>query len=104
MVLQNYIKLTPGVPARMHFTDHTIPVKEIRDPDTGRIKDLNTLVFEVDELDSRPVHSTYSITSDKHALDFAPYLADKSYRNFTFEVTQIGDRYTRTFKVMPTRR
>ena len=104
MVLQNYKKLTSGVPARMHFTDHSLQSKEIRDPDTGRLKTLNTLVFEVDEWDGLKVQSTYSITSDKHALDFAPYLGDKSYRNFTFEVTQIGSGYLRTFKVMPVRR
>ena len=103
MVLQNYVKLQPGMPARMHFTDDTFQVREITDPDTGRLKEIRTLVFDVDELNGNPIRSTYSVTSDKHAMELEPYLKGKRYRDYYFEITQMGDRYSRTYglKVIP---
>jgi hypothetical protein len=87
----------------MHFADHLIQTREITDPDTGRLKEIRTLAFDVDELNGQPVVSSYSITSEKHAMDFGPYLEGKRYRDYYFEVTQTGDRYSRVYilKVAP---
>jgi len=98
MVLQNYVILQPDKPARMHFTDHQIIVKTITDPVTGRGKQVNTLVFSVDELEGRPVVASYSVISQKHSADFAPYLPVRAYRDYDFIITVSGEYWQREYQ------
>ena len=49
-LLMNYVALVPGVPTRMHFTDHYYIDREIADKESGKPKKIHTLVFWVDEL------------------------------------------------------
>lgn len=100
-VLQNYVELEPGVPARLHFRDHVIIRKTITDPTTLQPASRNTLVFDVDRLDGREVDSKLSIMAEKFADKFEPYLKDKSYVNFDFIVTVSGEGFRRTFTVQP---
>ena len=74
MVLQNYIQLVPGKPARLHLTNPRIEQREITDPITKQLKRVNVLVFAVDELDGKPVQSTFSTLSDKLALALQPWI------------------------------
>ena len=99
MVLQNYVILQPGVPARIHFSDHEVRVKTITDPLTGREKKLNVLIFTVDELNAREVVSYYSITSQKHAADFTPFLGANRYRDYDFVITLSGSGDRREYQV-----
>ena len=99
MVLQNYVILQPGTPARMHFRDHDLAAQTITDPVTRKSKEINTLRFAVDELDGKPVHATYSITSEKHANDFAPFLAQRKYLQYDFIVLVTGAGWSREFSV-----
>jgi len=99
MVLRNYVILEEGKPARMHFVDHELQPREITDPVTGRHKTVTALVFQVDELEGKPVLAYYSITSQKHADQFAPYLERKRYLEYDFVVTQIGRGFLREYKV-----
>ena len=99
MVLKNYVELTPGVPAVMHFTDHAFDSKEIRDPRTGLVKKLNTLVFAVDRLNGVAVGALYSVTSEKLATQLAPYLADGRYRGLLFTVTKLGADFLTSYEV-----
>ena len=99
MVLKNYIELQPGVPATMHFTDHAFDAKEIRDPRTGLVKSLNTLVFSVDRLNGVAVGALYSVTADKLAKQLAPYLANRAYRGFLFTITKLGTEYLTSYEV-----
>ncbi len=39
-LLMNYIALAPGVPTRMHFTDHYYIDREIADRETGKPKKI----------------------------------------------------------------
>mgnify|MGYP001619886329 CR=1 FL=1 len=87
MVLQNYVILQPGVPARLHFTDHDIQVVTVTDPTTGKPTPKNRLVFHVDELNGQKVISQYSTLSQKHAADFAPQT------HFTKNNSFLCDRY-----------
>jgi len=96
-VLENYVILEPGIPARMHFTDHAIVRKTITDPSTGGGATRNTLVFEVDRLDGRPVMAKYSTMSEKHAGQFEPYLADRSYRDYEVVVTRSGEGFRTSY-------
>ena len=91
MVLENYVILETGVPARMHFTNHLIRVKDITDRITGEPTKRKVLVFDVDRLNGREVIAMYSIVSEKHALSFKPYLEDKSYRDYDFTITKTGE-------------
>lgn len=101
MVLQNYVLLTPGVPARVHFLSHQVIVKTISDPVTGRDKRVQALQFEVDELNGRPVVSSYSTVSQKHAQDFAPFLVGEKYRDYDFVITMSGEGFRREYQVQP---
>lgn len=101
MVLQNYVILQPGVPARLHFTDHQIQVRTITDPITGRGKPVQALVFTVDELDGKPVAASYSTVSQKHAADFAPFLIGKRYQQYDFIIRITGEGFQREFQTQP---
>jgi hypothetical protein len=92
-ILQNHIILQPGIPAQMHFSDHHIEYRDITDPLTQQTKRIQTLVFDVDELDGHPVTASYSTISVKHAQQFAPYLEDKSYKNFICTITKTGSGF-----------
>lgn len=101
MVLGNFVKLIPGVPTRLHFTDHQIVKKTITDPDSHRVKEANALEFVVDRENGAVVSKSYSILSEKHAEDFRRYLDDKSYRQFDFAITVYGKSYLAVYSVEP---
>lgn len=92
-VLENYIILETGVPARLHFTDHAFLRKMITDPLTGEPTTRNTLVFMVDRRDAREVKAQYSVIAEKHALQFQPYLDKKEYRDYDFIITKTGEGF-----------
>lgn len=102
MVLNNFISLEEGVPTVMHFADHEIQPRDVRDPLTGRVKPLNVLVFRVDELNGQSVSSEWSITSERAASNFAPFLEDKSYVTRLWTVTARGTGFAREFEVVST--
>ena len=99
MVLANYVILQEGQPARMHFTEVAKKVKTITDPETGRAKPITTLEFAVDQLNGRAAISTYSVSSQKHAQDFAPYLPGDKFRDYDFIITMSGQGYRREYSV-----
>jgi len=99
MVLQNYVILQEGVPARMHFVDHEITSREITDPLTNKPKTVKALVLTVDELNGTPIHGFYSTISEKHAVQFSPYLEGKTYREKVITITQMGKGFSRDWLV-----
>ena len=99
MVLQNYVVLQPGVPARMHFIAHEITTKTITDPLTNRPKAVKALSFTLDELNGQAAVGFYSTISDKHANDFAPWLPGEKYRGYDFIVTMTGEGFRREYQV-----
>ena|SRR4030042_50523 len=101
MVLDNYVRLVDNKPSRLHFVDHVLTTDTIVDPKTRQVKQVNRLVFQVDELDGRPVVSTYSILSDKHAKDFNPYLSGERYKNYDFVITVSGEGLRREYSTQP---
>jgi hypothetical protein len=101
-VLENYAILETGIPTTLHFTDHHIETRGITDPATGQPTSRKVLVFEVDKMDGRPVAAKYSTMSEKHAAQFQPYLADKSYTKFEFTITKTGQSYRTSYSVAVT--
>lgn len=99
MVMQNYVVLSPGVPARLHFADHDLVRKTLNDPATGRPKELTSLVFQVDQINGQPAAGQYSIVSQKHSNDFGPYLEGKRYRDYDFTITALGSGWTREYRL-----
>ena len=103
-LLMNYVALVPGVPTRMHFTDHYYIKREIADKETGKPKPIESLVFWVDELNGEDTARTFSILSKKLAAHFEPFLPGKDYTNYNFIITQIGDGFLKDWNVQPIRR
>lgn len=99
MVLQNYLMLEEGVPARVHFSDHVIEKRTITDPLTGQPTTRNVLVFDVDLLNGLPVFAKYSIMAEKHASQFAAYLEKKQYRDYNFTITMSGEGFRRSWSL-----
>jgi len=99
-VLENYVILETGIPTRLHFVDHTIQRRTITDPLTGTPASRNVLVFDVDEMDRKPVSAKYSIMAEKHAAQFGPFLPTKSYRDFTYTITRSGEGFRTSWSVL----
>jgi hypothetical protein len=90
-ILDNVVRLVAGVPKELHFTDHSLGPVEMADPVTAVVRAVQTLAFVVDIEDGSPVNKLYYVTSDRHAQDFAPYLADRSYVGYTWIITRRGE-------------
>jgi len=105
MVLTNYIRLSPGIPARLHFTDDYLIDRDVADKERpGMTKRLKTLVFQVDTYDAHEVSRTFSVMSQKLASTFEPYLKDKSYRLYDFIITEMGDGFYKDWNIQTIRR
>lgn len=100
-MLENYVELISGKPVMLHFTDHDIIVKELRDSITGKPKRVKSLVFEVDEVDGAADVRTFSIVQQKLASQFLPFLDDRSYTKYRFVITRIGEGFLADFQVRP---
>jgi hypothetical protein len=98
-ILENYVRLEPGIRKVLHFYDHTTVIREIMDPILGKPKPVKSLVFFVDEEDGRPVKKTFSVIQEKLAAVLAPYLPGKRYLDFNFAITKIGAGFTAEFIV-----
>jgi hypothetical protein len=101
MVLQSYVEIKPGVPARMHFVDHWVESITATDPLVGRPLPKKRLRFAVDELNGQPAQTYYSTMSQKHAADFEPFLINKKYRDYDFIVTLQGSGWQTEYSVQP---
>ncbi|MBW2561771.1 MAG: hypothetical protein JRE40_13070 [Deltaproteobacteria bacterium] len=102
-LLMNYVALVPGVPTRMHFTDHYFIEREIADKETGKPKKIRSLVFWVDRLGGEDAARTFSVLSQKLAAHFEPFLPNKEYIHYEFVVTQIGEGFLKDWNVQPIR-
>lgn len=103
-LLINYIRLAPGVPTRMHFTDDYYVDREIADRETGKPKRIKSLVFWCDQLNGEDVARTFSILSQKLAAHMEPLLPNKEYTHYDFIITQIGDGFLKDWNVQVIRR
>jgi len=100
-LLMNYVPLVPGVPTRVHFTDHYYIDRIIADKETGKPKPIRSLVFWVDELEGEDCARTLSVLSQKLAAHLEPFLPEKRYTGYDFIITKIGDGFLADFNVQP---
>ncbi len=98
-LLTNFVALKPGVPCRMHWTDHYWIEREIFDPELGRAKTVRSLVMWVDELDGEPAARTFSILSDKLKATLQPWLDGKKYLDYDFILTESGAGYYKEWNI-----
>ena len=103
-LLANYVRLEPGIPSRMHFTDDYKIERTIADRESGKPKTIESLVFYVDELDGEPASRTFSILSQRLAAHFEPFLPEKRYGGYDFIVTQMGAGFLKDWNVQVIRR
>jgi len=82
LVIENFVKLKPGVQKLLHFYDHSIVTRVLTDPVLKLEKRVQSLVFLVDREDGVEVENMYSVVSERHAAEFAGYLERKRYRDF----------------------
>jgi len=88
--ISNWVKLTPGVPTRLHFTNHAIVKVPITDPLTKFTKTVESLQMLVDREGGSPVSKTFSVLSERLAGELGPYLPDKRYAKFEFVIVKDG--------------
>ena len=100
-LLMNYIALVPGVPTRLHFTDHYWIDREIMDRESGKPKTIKSLVFWVDTLEGEPVSRTFSVLSQKLAAHLEPFLDNKEYLKYELIITQMGSGFLKDWTIEP---
>ena len=98
-MLENYIKLVPGVPVRLHFAAHAIVDKAITDPLTGLPGTRRSLVFNVDRENGVEVSKTFSTLAEKLAVFLEPDLFGERYKLYEYTITQIGFSFQTRFSV-----
>lgn len=93
MVLDNYVKLQPGIPKRLHFTSHAIVDNDITDKLTGLVIKKTQLMFVVDREDGLAVSKTFSTLAERLAVQLLPDLENKDYINKEYVITMFGTGY-----------
>lgn len=99
MVLANYVRLDPGVPTRMHFTDDYWIDRRIAERESGGSKRVRGLVFQVDELEGEDTARTFSVLSQKLQAALQPYLKDQLYLKYDLIITKMGEGFLTDFNV-----
>jgi len=88
----------------MHFTDHYFIKREIADRESGKPKQIESLVFYCNEEDGEPCSKTFSILSQKLSAHMDPFIPDNVYRGYDFIMTQIGEGFLKDWNVQPIKR
>ena len=104
MVLMNYVRLVPGIPTRMHFTDWYSMDRDILVPETGKTKRLHSEVFQVDELNGEDASRTFSVLSQKLWAHLEPFAKDKRYEGYDFIITEMGEGFYKDWNVQVIKR
>lgn len=103
-LLMNYVRLEPGVPTRLHFTDDYTVERTIKEKESGKPKTIKTFVFWVDELNGELVARSFSIMSQKLYAHFEPFLKDKRYEEYDFIITEMGSEFYKDWNVQTIKR
>lgn len=100
MVLDNFVVFEEGTPVRLHFTQHAMSDRTLRDPLTGLDKQLTVLVMSVDEEDGQTVAKLLSITSETLARQLQGYLPGGQYRAYDYTITKRGSGFGTRYNVV----
>ena len=94
MSLENWVKLPPGKVVCMRFREYRVTSREITDPFWGTKRTVESLLFLVSHVDGKPVDMTFSVVSEKLALEFKPYLEDGSYKGYEWCLVKDAEGFT----------
>jgi len=94
MSLENWVKLPPGKVVCMRFREYRVTSREITDPFWKTPRTVESLLFLVSHEDGVPVDKTFSVVSEKLAMEFKPYLEDGSYKNYEWCLVKDGAEFT----------
>lgn len=83
----------------MHFTDHYKITREILDKESGKLKQVESLVFWVDRLEGVECARTFSVLSQKLEAHLTPFLKEKGYTKYEFIITEIGSGFYKDWNV-----
>ncbi len=97
--LNNYVILQPGTPERVHFVNHRIEPRTITESATGKPKQVNVLVLDVDRLNGATVAAQFSTMAESLFSKLEAYLPNFLYRNYEFIITQTGSGYSTKYTV-----
>ncbi|GAH37180.1 unnamed protein product, partial [marine sediment metagenome] len=91
---ENWVKLPVGKTVCMRFREYRVASREITDPFWKTPRTVESLLFLVSHVDGVPVDKSFSVVSEKLALEFKPYLDDGSYRGYEWCLVKDGEGFT----------
>lgn len=100
-ILQNYVRLTPGVRKRLVLTEPVIEEVTIRDPKTNRPKSIRRLRFTVLEEDGVPVTKYFTTPSEKLAQMLMAIWERRVGDRICVEIVEFGRDLAKDYEVTP---
>jgi len=94
VTLSNWVKLEPGITVCMRFKEYRVARRQITDPYFKTPRMVESLLFLVSHVDGKPVDKTFSVTSEKLAQEFEPYLEDGTYKVYNWCLVKDGEGFT----------
>ncbi len=98
-VKPRYIVFEENVPVLMRFSDSYVQPKEITDPTTGRIKNVETIQLVTTHLNGKPVDAEWSVLSWKAIQRIQPYIDNGQIKTKTFKVTKHGKGFYTKYEI-----
>jgi len=83
-VIENWVKLEPGVSKRLRFAEYRKVRRVITDPFFRRPREVEGLVFRVVMEDGREVDKIFSVLSERLAGELSGYLVGDRFRHYEF--------------------
>lgn len=93
-VLENWVKLVPGIEKKLRFSGGSRQVRQIEDPVTKSQKVIRSLVLRVTHEDGMPVQKDYSIVSERLAGEMSAYLDPVKLTAFEFTFLKEPGQFT----------
>jgi len=100
-ILQNYVRLTPGVKKKLVLKDPVIEEIIITDPHTKRPKPLRRLRFTVTEEDGVPTTKYFTTLSEKLAQFLMAIWDKRTTDTICVNITEFGTSLAKDYEVMP---
>jgi len=100
-ILQNYVRLVPGVRKRLVLTDPTIEEVTIKDPITKKPKIIRRLRFTVLEEDGLAVTKYFTTPSEKLAQFLMAMWERRVGDRICVDITEFGVSLAKDYEVSP---
>lgn len=93
-VLENWVKLVPGIEKKMRFSGGSVQQRQIEDPVTRGQKTIRGLIMRVTHEDGMPVQKDFSIVSERLAGEMSAYLTPERLAGFEFTFLKEPGQFT----------